>query len=171
MYLTFKRIHLILIVCISILSFESYAQEKVNVLFLSKYSNKSRVKQIKPNSYFKVKTIKGKKLKGKFDEVHENYFISTEKDTILINEIDWIKARKQLTKWERGLGIAGVFGGTIYSGASVIAALMIIAMEANYWVILAPAVIIPATIISFRTLAGRRYKMKRWKLEAQTSFN
>ncbi len=171
MKLTFKVFYLTFIICISIFNLKSYAQDSGNVLILLKYSNESKTKQIDPNSYFKVKTIDGKKLKGKFADVYENYFLTTTNDTIYLNEIDWIKARKQLTKWEKGLGIVGVFGGTIYSCASTMAALMFIALEANYWVILAPAVIIPATIISFRTLVGRRYKLKKWKLKTQILIN
>lgn len=168
---TLTKIFLICIFGIVVFSTQSLAQNTENVLVLSKISNPEKTKQIDPNSYFKVKTIEGKKIKGKFADVHENYFLTTTKDTIYLNEINWIRARKELTKWEKGLGIAGVFGGTIYSGASTMAALMYIALEANYWVIIAPAIIIPATIIGFRTLIGRRYKLRKWELATKAVIN
>ena len=164
MKLPLSTFSLIFIICLTFFCYSSYAQHGTNTLTLTKISKESKTKQIDLNSKFKLKTIDGKKIKGRYAEVHEDYFTTTTNDTIYLNGIDWIKAKKQLTKWGRRLAIAGTLGGIVYSYGSTMAALMFIAMEANYWVILAPAVIIPATIIAISTISGRRYKLHKWRL-------
>ena len=160
-----KKRCLIIILIISFFAICSSAQNSEKTITLSKISNHKKVKQIDPNSYFKVKTINGKKLKGKFASVSDNYFISTENDTILLNEIYWIKAKSQISGLVKALAITGVFAGIFFSFGTVPAALSFIAMESNFCVILAPAATISASVIGIRTLGGRRYKLKRWKLE------
>jgi len=165
MNLILKKYYLIIVLFISFFAMHSSAQNSGKTLILSKFSNQKKVKQIDPNSYFKVKTIDGKKLKGKFASVSDNYFISTENDTILLNEIIWIKAKRKISGLVKGLAITGVLAGTYFSFGTIPAAISFIAMQSNYWVILAPAATISASVMGIRTLGGRRYKLKRWKLE------
>lgn len=169
MYLILKKVYIIHILCLSLFTLNSFAQSTENVLILTKQSNQKKIKQIDPDSYFKLKTIDGEKLKGKFDSVYDNYFVSAENDTIFLNDICWIKAKKQLTKLEKSLAIAGVFAGIYFSLATIPAAFMII--ESNALIILAPIASISATVGGFRILGGRRYKMKRWKLDTQRILN
>jgi hypothetical protein len=169
--MTFKKTCLLSILLIFVFTIHSFAQNAENVLSLSRISNHKKVKQIAPNSFFKLKTIGGVKIKGKFAGASKNYLTTTENDTILFSDIRWIKAKRELTKLGKGLAIAGVFAGAYFSLATVPAALMIMAMHANYWIILAPVATLSATVAGYKTLKGRRYKMKRWKLETKNTIN
>jgi hypothetical protein len=166
MYLTLKKA-LSLFVLYSALYISCHAQNSGNLLFLSQISNRNRIKMIDSHSYFKIKTNAGDKIKGKFSIVAEDYFVSTKGDTIYINEIEWIKAKRQLAKWEKATATAALFSGIYFSFGTVPAAFIILAMEGNAWIILAPVVTISAAIIGFRTLGGRRYNLKIWKLESK----
>ena len=166
-----KRISLIFVLFISLFSMNLFAQNANIVLTLSKYSNQKKVRQIDPVSYFKVKTNASKKLKGKFSSISDNYFVSTENDTIYLNEINWIKAKRKLKKWEKAIAIPSVFAGTFFSFGTIPAAFMIMSMESTPLIFLVPIATVSIAIYGFVTLGGRRYKMKRWKLDTQKILN
>lgn len=168
MPLNLVKTKLIIILCFSIFTLKSIAQNSENTLIFSKYSNENKINKIEPNSYFKLRTFDGNRIKGKFLSISANYFISLKNDTIYYNDIDWIKARMQLTKWEKGIAIAGLFAGMYFSMGTVPAAFYFVFIEENYLIILAPAATISAASFGFKTLKGRKYKMKKWKLETQS---
>lgn len=171
MKITSKKINLIFLLSFTFLALNSFTQNVENVLILSKKTNQKKIKQIDPNSYYKVKNIDGKKLKGKFANVSDNYFISTKNDTIFLNEIYWIKAKQKLTKGKKAIAITAVFAGTFFSFGTIPAALMFAMTYSNYWVILAPIATISASVFGIRTLGGRRYKMNKWKLKTKNIIN
>jgi hypothetical protein len=127
--------------------------------------NSTKVREIDSDSYFKVKTREGKKLKGKFDVFADDYFVSLNNDTIFFNEIKWIKAKTEWSKWQTGLAVTATFAGIWFSIGAIPAAFFVLATEGTAIVFLAPAATITSTVIGFRMLAGRKYKMKKWGLE------
>ncbi len=140
------------------------AQEDNRVLILqNKKTEKQKV--VAPNSLFKAKTLENIKIKGRISEITDSFLISDSNDTIVFNKIHWIKAKKKLTKFERGAGIAGLFVGIIYTPASLIGTALTYAMlSSSPAIFLINAVPVGVIVISVRTLGGRRYKTKNWEL-------
>lgn len=165
------RYILIIMLLIGTITLTSSAQNNHNLLLL-KNRISQKTKAVAPHSKFKVKTLKKNKFKGRITEISDSFLVSDVNDTIYFNDIRWIKAKKQLTKWERGAGIAGVFIGALYTPVSFIAAAMNHTMGgASPVVFLIPAVPIGTGIFSIRTLGGRRYKMKKWELYSMSPNN
>jgi len=169
MKLTFKL--LIFLLAISFQSENLFAQDSLCFLQISKISNTKKVKQVEPNSYFKMKPYDGKKLKAKFAAIGDGFIISTINDTIYFSDIKWIKLKMKIGGLANAAAITGVFAGTFLSFGTVPMALYFIAAEGVFWPVLAPAATLSAAIIGFRALAGRRYHTKTWKLETSSQFN
>ena len=142
----------------------TFAQQIKIPLVLAKQQS-GKIKNIDSKSFFKVKTTQGKKVKGKFSAFGDDYFVSAANDTIFFNDIVWIKVKTELTKWETGLAITATFAGVWFSIGAIPAAFYFLAMEGTAIVFLAPAATLTSTVIGFRMLGGRKYKMSRWNLE------
>ena len=145
------------------------AQEKSEVLILqNKKTGKEKV--VAPNSKFKAKNQHGIKMKGRITELTDSYLVSDKNDTLFYNKVRWIKAKKELTKMQRGAGIVGLFAGTFYTPVVLMGTTLSYLMAGTSPVIfLVNAVPVGATIISVRTLGGRRYKMENWQLYLRNS--
>ncbi|MFW6309743.1 MAG: hypothetical protein ACOC1D_01460 [Prolixibacteraceae bacterium] len=147
------------------------AQHNNNLLLL-KNRNSQKTKIVAHHSKFKAKTLGKKKFKGRITKISDSFLVSDVNDTIYFNDICWIKAKKQLTKWEQRAGIAGMFVSALYTPVSLLAVTMISMMEGTKPVVfLIPVTPIGIGIISIRTLGGRRYKMKKWELYSISSNN
>lgn len=146
------------------------AQEDNQVLILKNLSS-GKEKLVAPNSKFKAKLTNKKKIKGRIAEVKDSFFISGKNDTINFSDIYWLKAKKQLSKMQRGAGIVGLFAGILYTPATFMGTTMLYIMHrstpGNPAIFLVNAIPTGVLIISVRTLAGRRYKMKNWELQTQ----
>ena len=164
---TLKKSTLLFVSLLYLFCASVHAQNPDKKLFLTKVSKPEKIKEVDSQSHFKVKTIDGEKIKGKFFSFANDYFVSTNNDTIRINEIRWIKAKKHLGKWEKTAAIIATFSGIYFSIGTVPAAFIITAMEGNAWIILAPVATLTAATIGFRALAGRKYHLKNWKLETK----
>ena len=165
MKLNFSTYFLIVAFLTCIFQFPSNAQSSKRSLNLSKKSNQKKVKMVEPASYFKLKTTNGTKVKGKFDTMDDDFFISNKNDTVFFEEIFWIKAKTELSRLGKAAAITGVFGGTYFSFGTVPMALYFIVMEGTFWVVFAPVATISAAVFGIRMLGGRRYKMSRWNLQ------
>lgn len=157
---------LILMLVISFQSGNLFSQDSVTFLQVSKISNPKKVKQVDPNSYFKVKPHDGRKLKAKFASVGDDIIISTTNDTIYFDDIKWIKLKMEISGFSKAAAITGVFAGTWLSFGTVPLAIYYIAAEGMFWPVIAPAATLSVAIFGFRALAGRRYHTKTWKLES-----
>ena len=166
---TFKL--LIFLLALSFQSENIFAQDSLSFLQISKISNPNKVKQVDPNSYFKVKPHDGKKLKAKFAAIGDDFIISTSNDTIYFGDIKWIKLKMKISGLANAAAITGVFAGTYLSFGTVPMALYFIAVEGVIWPVIAPVATLSAAIIGFRALAGRRYHTKKWKLETSSQIN
>lgn len=169
MKLTLKL--LIFLLAISFQSENIFAQDSLSFLQISKISNPKKVKQVDPNSYFKVKPHDGKKLKAKFADIGYDFIISTTNDTIYFGDIKWIKLKMKISGLANAAAITGVFAGTYFSFGTVPMALYFIAVEGVIWPVIAPVATLSAAIIGFRVLAGKRYHTKKWILETSSQFN
>ena len=169
MKLTFKL--LIFLLAISFQPENLFAQDSLYLLQISKISNAKKIKQVNPNSYFKVKPHDGKKLKAKFASVGDDFIISITNDTIYFGDIKWIKLKMKISDFASAAALTGVFSGTYLSFGTVPMALYFIAAEGVFWPLVAPVATLSVAIIGFRTLAGRRYHTKKWKLETSSQFN
>jgi len=165
------KLFFFIFIILTVFNLTSYAQQTENVLILTKQSNQKKNKKIEANSYFKIKTIQGTKLKGKYADIRDNYFISVANDTIFLEEIIWIKAKTGLTKWGTGIAITTTFAGIFFSFGTIPAAFMIMAMEGNALIFLAPVATVSSSVIGIRMLGGRKYNMEKWRLETQQFFN
>lgn len=161
---------LIVLLVISLQSENLFAQDSLSFLQISKVSNPKKVKQVDPDSYFKVKPFDGKKLKAKFAGIGDGFIISTINDTIYFSDIKWIKLKMKIGGLENAAAITGVFAGTWLSLGTVPMALFYIT-EGIFWPVIAPVATLSAAVIGFRTLAGRRYHTKKWVLETRSQFN
>jgi len=166
---TFKL--LIFLLALSFQSENIFAQDSLSFLQISKISNPNKVKQVDPNSYFKVKPHDGKKLKAKFAAIGDDFIISTTNDTIYFGDIKWMKLKMRISGLANAAAITGVFAGTYLSFGTVPMALYFIAVEGVIWPVIAPVATLSAAIIGFRVLAGRRYHTEKWKLETSFQFN
>jgi hypothetical protein len=169
MKLTFKL--LIFLHAISFQSESLFAQDSLSLLQISKISNANKVKQIDPNSYFKVKPHEGKKLKAKFASVGDDFIITTINDTIYFGDIKWIKLKMKISGFEKTAAITGVFAGSYLSFATVPAAIYFIVVEGVFWPLIPATTTLSAAVIGYKTLAGRRYYTKKWKFETSTQLN
>lgn len=169
MKLTFKLLTFLL--AITLQSEILFAQDSLSFLQISKISNPNKVKQVDPNSYFKVKPHDGKKLKAKFASVGNDFIISTTNDTIYFSEIKWIKLKMQLNRIEKAAAVTGVFAGTYLSFVTVPAATYFIIVNGVFWPVIPATATVSAAIIGFRSLAGHRYQTKKWKLEGNNTHN
>lgn len=169
MKLTFKL--LIFLLAISFQSVSLFAQDSLSFLQVSKISNPKKVKQIDPNSYFKVKPHDGKKLKAKFASVGDDFIITTTNDTIYFGDIKWIKLKMKISGFEKTAAITGVFAGSYLSFVTVPAAIYFIVIEGVFWPLIPATATLSGAVIGYKTLAGRRYHTKKWKLESSSQFN
>jgi hypothetical protein len=77
----------------------------------------------------------------------------------------------KISGFSNAAAVPGVFAGTWLSFGTVPMALYFIAAEGMFWPVIAPVATLSVAIIGFRTLAGRRYHTKKWKLETSTQLN
>ncbi|MBN2635937.1 MAG: hypothetical protein JXR61_06685 [Prolixibacteraceae bacterium] len=143
----------------------TYSQQTANQLYITNISNQSKTINVDTNYFIKIKTTDREKIRNKFSIINEGLFISNENDTINLNEIEWIKARKQLLQWQKTTAKIALVSGLYFSFATVPAALIIPAMGGSFIIILAPIATISASVIGVKTLAGRKYKLNKWTFE------
>lgn len=168
---TFKLNLLVILLTIFLPTVKLFAQDSICHLQITRISKAKKIKKVDSNSFFKLKQHNGKKLKSKFSAAGEDFIVTTTNDTIYFSEIKWIKLKMQLNGIEKAASITGVFAGTYLSFGTVPMALYFIAAEGVFWPIIAPVATLSAAIVGFRTLAGRRYQTKKWKLEANYILN
>ena len=171
MKLNFKLNLLIFLLAILFQSENLFAQDSLYHLQISRIANAKKIKQVDSNSYFKFKSHNGKKMKSKFAKIEYDFIISTTNDTIYFNEIKWIKLKMQLNRFEKAAAITGVFAGSYLSFGTVPMAIYFLVIEGMFWPVIAPVSSLSVAVIGFRTLSGRRYSTKKWKLEASTQLN
>jgi hypothetical protein len=157
---------LILLIILSVLISNGFAQEYTKSLILAKQRS-GKIKAIESTSYFKIKSTDGEKQKGRFAEIGSDYFISEGNDTIFFEDVVWIKAKTELTKWGTAAAITATFAGIWFSIGAIPAAMYFIAIEGAAIVLLATAATISSTVVGFRMLGGRKYQMNRWNLDGQ----
>jgi hypothetical protein len=163
-----------LLIFLFVISFQSeslFAQDSLSFLQISKISNAKKVKQVDPNSYFKVKPHDGKKWKAKFVSANYDFIVSTTNDTIYFVDIKWINLKMKVSGFEKTAAITGVFAGSYLSFGTFPMAIYFLAAEGMFWPVIAPAATLTLAVIGYKTLAGRRYLTRKWKLEASTQFN
>lgn len=151
------------------LCFYKLSAQATNQILVLRNLNSGKEKVIASNSKFKAKLANNEKIKGRIVRVEDSFFISDQNDTICFSKIRWIKAKRNLSKRQRGAGIAGLFAGLYFTPAILAASSMIYLMErttpGNPAIFLVNAIPIGVTVVSIRALAGRRYKMKNWELQ------
>ncbi len=130
-----------------------------------RFNNKQKGLNI--NSFFKLKTKDGEKIKAKLSALIDNGLVTLQNDTVLFQDIRWIRIQRDLNKLEKGLAIAGTFAGSYLSIGAIPAGLVFLFIESNPWVLLAPVATLSSFVIGFKTLRGKKYKTKYWKLTAK----
>ncbi len=147
-------------------AFQSQAQSgKFIIQMVKDTENNPRIVVIDDDSRFKLKLSNGQKIKGKVQNFNESFFTTVNGDTVAYNEIDWIKLQRELTNFQEIAAVAGLLLGTYLSFGTVPLAGLIIAMEANYAIILAPIATVSTAVIGFKLLTGRRYDLDKWKIQ------
>lgn len=151
---------------IMVASFQSQAQSGKSIIQMVKNSDSDlRIVLIDDDSRFKLKLNSGQKVKGKVQNFNEYYFTTVGGDTINYNDIDWIKLQRELTEFQKIAAFSALALGAWLSFGTVPAALYFVAVEANYFVILAPIATISTSVIGLRLLTGRRYHLDKWQIQ------
>lgn len=149
-----------------ILDFQSQAQSNKFIIQMVKGTEYNpRIVMIDDDSRFKLKLNNGQKIKGKVQNFNESFFTTVNGDTVAYNEIDWIKLQRELTNFKEIAAVAALAIGTYLSFGTVPLAGLIIAMEANYAIILAPIATVSTAVIGFKLLSGRRYYLDKWTIQ------
>lgn len=147
-------------------SVQSQAQtEKYIIEMVKGDGNEPRIVVIEDDSRFKMRLNNGQKIKGKVQYFAESFFISEKGDTVQYNQIDWIKLQRELTEFQKIAAFTGLVIGAYWSFWAVPAAMYLIAIEANYAMILAPVATVSTAVISLRLLTGRRYHLDKWTIQ------
>ena len=162
----FCKLFLFVLFFVLISGFQSQAQTEKYIIQMVKGTDYDlRIVVIDDDSRFKLKLNNGLKIKGKVQDFNE-YFLTTVKgDTVFYNDIDWVKLQRELTNFQEIAAIAGLMLGTYLSFGTVPLAGLIIAMEANYAIILAPIATVSTAVVGLKLLTGRRYHLDKWEIQ------
>lgn len=139
--------------------------EKYIIEMVKGDGNEPRIVVIEDDSRFKMRLNNGQKIKGKVQYFAESFFVSEKGDTVQYNQIDWIKLQRELTEFQKIAAFTGLALGAYLSFGTVPAAMYLIAVEANYAIILAPIATVSTAVISLRLLTGRRYHLVKWTIQ------
>ena len=164
MKISFK---LFLFISILFFSINLFGQKNNQQLVIQKTSNSNKEVLIAPNSRFKAKTINGEKIKGTFGFLTDKYIVYNENDTLLFNDISWIKAKRNLTKTQGFIALGVVLVGAYFTLPMIPGSLMIFALNENPLIFLVPLSTSALTIGSFRILSGRRYNSEKWHFKVK----
>ncbi|MFV0593914.1 MAG: hypothetical protein ACK5M7_21250 [Draconibacterium sp.] len=143
-----------------------WAQTTNKQLIVTKQSN-GKQKILNTNAFFKLKTNDGEKVKGNFSAFTSEGFVTEKNDTLLFQDIRWLRVQRELNKLEKGLAIAGVFMGAYLSIGAIPAGLYFLFIESTPWVLLAPVATLSSFVVGFRTLRGKKYRTGQWQLSVR----
>lgn len=153
---------LFLFVSILFLSINLFGQKHYQQLVIQKTSSANKEVLIAQNSRFKAKTINGEKIKGKFSFLTDKYIVYNLNDTLLFDDIFWIKAKRNLTRTQGFMALGVFLLGAYFTLPMIPGSLMIFALTENPLIFLVPISTTALTIGSFRILFGRRYNSEKW---------
>lgn len=88
-------------------------------------------------------------------------------DTLLFNDILWIKAKRNLTKTQGFIALGVVLVSAYFTIPLIPGSLMIFALNENPLIFLVPLSTSALTIGSFRILSGRRYNSEKWNFKVK----
>lgn len=129
-------------------------------------SSELRIVTIDNDSRFKAMLNDGQKIKGKVKSFYPGFLVSEKGDTINYNEIGWIKLQRELTRFQEIAALSGLLLCGYLSLAAIPAAMYLVAVEANYAIILLPVATVTSAVVGLKLLTGRRYQLGKWTIQS-----
>lgn len=102
---------IVLILIIGSGSLQSLLAQLPNTQLIAIKRSNEKEKVLNTSTYFKLKTNNGEKITAKITAFTCNGIIFQHNDTVLFQDIRWLRTQRELNKLEKGLAIAGVFAG------------------------------------------------------------
>ena len=148
-------------------AFPGFTQEKTSIK-IQKKSNPQREIAIAPVSVFKAKNTDGKKIKGRLIRATDLLIVYNQTDTLFYKDLLWIKAKRHLTQTQGFLTLAAFIVSTIYTFPLIPGSFMIYIFGGSPLIFMAPAATGAASVVTFKILSGKRFKLNKWRVHAET---